>query len=103
MDSFRQEFSELQTEVKAQEEQLKALRTKLEIKEHNRTHTENMERTESETRFKELHNLVVKTARDHVEHSEELALLYKRVDSTEESHEDLQRAIQKIHVSGGDR
>merc|ERR1712190_342719 len=66
----------------------------------NRSQT--FERTDIETRFKELHNSLREAEQNKLEHVERLDLLHKRVESIEQAHEDLQSNVRRMQFTPQD-
>lgn len=96
IEHWQRESHEIHSRLEAQEERLKSLRTLVDTKEeHYRWLSDRVERADWEGRFKELHSLVHELESHRVGLSEKLTLVQKKVETHEETQEDIGEQLRR--------
>lgn len=102
IDHLIQDFHDVHGKIQAQEERLKSLQTRHETKdEHYRELKDRVERTDWDSRLKELQSDLHEMAQTKIEHSERLELLQRKFDGGEQAlqqaHEEACDHIRQMH------
>jgi len=99
IDALIEESRDSHTRLEAQEERLKSLHTRVESREeHYRWLNDRVERTDWEGRFKEIQAHMTVIDEGRIKHSEDIELISKKVESSEQASEECADHIRKIYV-----